>query len=61
MYTFEEIIKKITEYEISWCNTMGFFNPYVDPFKYFISKNIPDFDGQAFMKYINHNFVYDKL
>ena len=61
MSTFEEIIKKISEYEISWCNTMGFFNPYVDPFKYFISKNIPDFDGQAFMKYINHNFVYDKL
>ena len=37
---------------------MGFFNPYVDPFKYFISKNIPDFDGEAFMKYKNHNFVY---
>ena len=61
MYTFEEILKKIAEYEIPWCNTMGFFNPYVDPFKYFISKNIPDFDGQAFMKYKNHNFVYDKL
>ena len=38
MYTFEEILKKIGEYEIQWCNLMGFFNPYVDPFKYFISK-----------------------
>ena len=61
MYTFEEILKKIGGYEIPWCKTMGFFNPYVDPFKYFISKNIPDFDGEAFMKYKKHNFVYDKL
>ncbi len=60
-HNIENIIKKILKYEIPWCNMMGFFNPYVDPFQYFISKNIPDFDGQAFYKYTDHNFVYDKL
>jgi len=40
---------------------MGFFNPYIDPFDHFISKNVPDFDNQAFYKYKEHNFVYDKL
>ena len=57
----EKKIKQLSKYEIQWCNTMGFMNPYVDPFQYFISKKIPDFDGQAFYKYTDHNFVYDKL
>jgi hypothetical protein len=61
MSNFDKMIMKITNYEIKWCNFMGFFNPYVDPFEYFISKKIPDFDGGAFIKYPNHNFVYDKL
>ena len=54
-------LKKITKYEGPWCKRMGFFNPYVDPFESFISKNIPDFDHQAFHRYKKHNFVYDKL
>ena len=54
-------LKKITKYEGPWCKRMGFFNPYIDPFDTFISKNIPDFDHQAFHKYKKHNFVYDKL
>jgi hypothetical protein len=58
---YDKLLVKITSYEIKWCNFMGFFNPYVDPFNYFITKQIPDFDGQAFIKYPNHNFVYDKL
>lgn len=61
MSELEKYLKKILTFEIPWCNTMGFFNPYVDPFDNFISKNVPDFDYQAFYKYKEHNFVYDKL
>ncbi len=57
----EEYIKKITKYEVPWCNLMGFRNPYIDPFSTYISKQIPDFDYQAFETYTKHNFVYDKL
>lgn len=61
MTEIDDYFKSITKYEQPWCKMMGFFNPYVDPFNYFISKNIPDFDNQAFYKYKEHNFVYDKL
>jgi hypothetical protein len=44
-----------------WCEMMGYFNPYLDPFESFISKNVPDFDYQAYKRYPDHNFVYDKL
>lgn len=57
----ENFLKKIRRFELDWCNMMNFKNPYTDPFEYFISKNLPDFDGQAFNKYKKHNFVYDKL
>lgn len=61
MSEVDDYFKTIVKYEIPWCNMMGFFNPYSDPFRHFISKNIPDFDNQAFYKYKEHNFVYDKL
>jgi len=54
-------INHLMKYELSWCKTMGFLNPYVDPFEFFISKNIPYYDNPAFYKYKEHNFVYDKL
>lgn len=57
----ENYLKSIVKFEQPWCKMMGFFNPYLDPFESFISKKIPDFDYQAFNKYTNHNFVYDKL
>jgi hypothetical protein len=59
--TIDNIFKSIVSYEQYWCKAMGFLNPYIDPFNHFVSKNIPDFDGQAFYKYKKHNFVYDKL
>ena len=61
MSELETYLKTIVSYEQPWCKMMGFFNPYVDPFDHFISKNVPDFDYQAFYKYKEHNFVYDKL
>ena len=57
----DSYFKKILKYEIQWCKTMGYFNPYVDPFNDFISKKIPDFDGQAYNRYPKYQFVYDKL
>jgi hypothetical protein len=61
MSELETYLKTIVSYEQPWCKMMGFFNPYIDPFDHFISKNVPDFDNQAFYKYKEHNFVYDKL
>ncbi len=61
MNNIQSNIQTMLKYEIPWCKFMGFFNPYVDPFEHFISKEIPDFDGQAFYKYTKYNFVYDKL
>jgi len=55
------IIEHILSYEHQWCNTLKIYNPYHDPWPVKISKNLPDFDGQAFKKYRHHNYVYDKL
>ena len=57
----DSYFKKILKYELQWCKTMGYFNPYIDPFNDFISKKIPDFDGQAYNRYPKYQFVYDKL
>ena len=40
---------------------MGYFNPYLDPFKYHLTNKVPVYDKHAYNKYPNHNFVYDKL
>ena len=55
------IIEKILSYEGEWCKNLKIYNPYNDPWPVKISRNMPDFDIQAFRKYRNHNFVYDKL
>ena len=55
------IIEKILSYEGKWCKNLKIYNPYNDPWPVKISRNMPDFDIQAFRKYRNHNFVYDKL
>ena len=51
MSQLESYLKTIVKYEIPWCNAMGFGNPYLDPFDTFISKEVPDFDYQAFKKW----------
>ena len=55
------IINKLLQYEQTWCKIMGYFNPYIDPFKYHLTSNMPVFDGKAYEKYPEHKFVYDKL
>lgn len=52
---------KVLKYDIKWCKIMNYTNPYIDPFKYHFSKNMPYFDIEAYKKYPNHNWVYDKL
>ena len=54
----ENIYKYLVKYDEKWCNMMGFFNPYTDPFDVMFSKKIPMFDKQAFNMYPKYNFVY---
>lgn len=57
----DELYRKLIIYDDSWCNLMGFFNPYTDPFKKSFTKKLPMFDKRAFNLYPKYNFVYDKL
>lgn len=55
------IIKQILKNDNKWCNMMGIYNPYIDPWDNYISKQVADFDYQAYKKHKSHNHVYDKL
>ena len=55
------LVKRILTYDNLWCNSLQIYNPYRDPWPIKISKNVPDFDGQAFRKYRKFQWVYDKL
>jgi len=55
------ILDFIIKYDESWCNLLGIFNPYIDPYEYNWSKNVPMYDIIAYEKYPKYNFVYDKL
>ena len=55
------IFNAAMKYENRWCDFMGYFNPYIDPFKYHLSSAVPAFDKKAHKQYLDHNFVYDKL
>jgi len=61
MNPFKPLIKKILNRDEKWCKSMGFVNPYIDPFKYHLHGSVPVYDGEAYKKYPKHNFVYDKL
>jgi hypothetical protein len=51
----------ILQYDEEWCKMLGIFNPYLDPFDYNFSKQVPMYDITAYNKYPKYNFVYDKL
>ena len=55
------LISKILDYDDIWCNMLGIFNPYIDPFKTQFTSELPMYDIVAYRKYPIHNFVYDKL
>lgn len=44
-----------------WSNMLGMSNPYTSPWKVKLSKQIPEFDSQAYTMFPTYNFVYDKL
>lgn len=55
------IFKYLLRYEVPWCNLMSYFNPYIDPFKYHLTSNMPVFDIKAYERYPDYKYVYDKL
>ena len=55
------IINYILNYEEWWCTKMGYVNSYIDPFTHHLTNKMPMFDGKAYYKYPEYNFVYDKL
>jgi hypothetical protein len=55
------LLNKILAYEVPWCKTMSYFNPYIDPFTTHLTDRMPVYDGKAYIMYPQHNFVYDKL
>ena len=61
MSSDSSIVKKILEYDDAWCNALGIFNPYLDPYKVHFTKDLPMYDIAAYNKYPKHRFVYDKL
>jgi len=56
-----DVFKYLLKYEQKWCDMMGYFNPYVDPFTTHLTDKMPFFDKPCYHRYPRHNFVYDKL
>ena len=57
----EKFLDLVLKNDEKWCKTMGFFNPYLDPWQYHLRGSIPIYDLEAYGRYPKHNFVYDKL
>ena len=57
-YTYKEFTIFI---EKTWCGLLNIYNPYSDPWDINITKSVPSFDLQAYNRYPEHNYVYDKL
>jgi len=57
----DELYQKLLTYDDAWCETMGFFNPYTDPFDHSFTRKLPMFDKRAYMSNPKYSFVYDKL
>jgi hypothetical protein len=57
----DALFKALLPYEEPWCQTMGYFNPYIDGFDVHLTNQMPFFDGACYKRYPRHNFVYDKL
>ena len=55
------IIDTLLQYEEDWCQMMGYFNPYLDPFKHHLQGDVPVYDGDCYEKYEKQRFIYDKL
>tara|TARA_Y100000768_G_scaffold388792_1_gene387230 strand:+ start:1148 stop:2323 length:1176 start_codon:yes stop_codon:yes gene_type:complete len=58
---FTPAINYLLRNDENWCKAMGYFNPYLDPFKNHLRGSIPIYDLNSYRMYPNHNKVYDKL
>ncbi len=56
-----DIFKKLMPYEEQWCSSMGYFNPYTDPFYTRLTSKMPFFDKECYYRYPRFKQVYDKL
>lgn len=57
------VVKKIVLFpEPRWSKIVGTPDSYHDPWSVVMKRpDVPEFDSEAFEKYYDHNFVYDKL
>jgi hypothetical protein len=55
------LLKYILDNDQGWSNSLNIYNPYLDRYDYSFIRGIPVFDSQAYVKYPDHSFVYDKL
>ena len=55
------IFKSLLPYEKTWCKTMGYLNPYIDPFTTHLTNQMPFYDKECYNRYPKYQFVYDKL
>lgn len=55
------IFKNLMRIEQPWCSLMGYFNPYIDPFKMHLTNKMPFFDKECYYRYPRFKNVYDKL
>ena len=55
------VFNYMLQYEQRWCSQMGYFNPYIDPFKNHLNHTMPFYDIECYNRYKKYNFVYDKL
>ena len=54
-------IQKILKNEESWCEFMGYRNPYLDPYDHHITSSTVTGDQTAYRRFPENNRVYDKL
>ena len=54
-------VKPFLKYENKWCETMNYFNPYLDPFENRLSSKMSYSDGEAYDNFPDYNWIYDKL
>lgn len=56
-----DIFKYLLKYEESWCNFMGYFNPYIDNKVANLTNKMPFYDKACYNRYPKFHNVYDKL
>jgi hypothetical protein len=61
VHNHSALVEFLLSCDESWCQVMGYFNPYLDPFENHLQGDVPVYDGDCYDRYPHHRFVYDKL